>query len=76
MGYSSGPLPDWAIISIAVTLALTVIGGGSLKKAEVRRYLMRIIRMFLQKEESLENSTPSEDNDPNVNNKDIELSTM
>ena len=76
MGYGSGPLPDWAIISIAVTLALTVIGGGSLKKAEVRQYLMRIIRMFLQKEETHGNPTSSEDSDRNVNNKDIELSTM
>ena len=76
MGYGTGPLPDWAIISIALTLAMTVVAGGSLKKAEVRQYLMRIIRMFFQKEESHQNSTSNEDNDPNVNNKDIELSTM
>ena len=78
-GKSSGPLPDWAIISIAVTLCLTVIAGGSLGKKELRTHLMRIIRIFLMKDQMQEIPDPCEDNVRNIRNsynKDIELQTI
>lgn len=68
MMYSS-PLPDWAIISIALTLVLSVIAGGSLKKRDLRQQLMKLIPLFFQNNENNRNSNSINEN----NSKDIEL---
>ena len=65
---SMSPLPDWAIISIALTLALSVIAGGSLKKRELREQLLKILRLFLQSDRNRIPETETNSNNSNESN--------